>query len=222
MLKTNFEMKHAPLRIPVLLLGFLLALTVAISGNASAAMTSVGVQSQETSLGNLVTDAVRSAAKTPVAFIAAGSFKELNLPTGATQPGDISRCLQYPDDRIAVIELTGAELTSALERSLEIYPQKNLGFLQVSGMTVKFQGDKPKGSRVESITIGGDKLVQAAKYRVATTLPLAEGAYGYFTVWGRDRAKEVNLSTLSQALTTYLPISDLSATTHADRIIASK
>jgi len=188
----------------ILISALMLGLPVSADLNSPSALSSVGCQARETELGDLVADAVRAEAGTPVALVPAGGFREIAIPKGGVKAEDILKCLQYPDDRLAVIELTGAQLVAALERSISIYPQKNLGFLQVSGIEFKFDPKSPKGSRLISVTVGGEKVVNERKYRVGTTKPLADGAYGYFTVWGKGLKPEIKDKTTAQAVTKFL------------------
>lgn len=176
--------------IPALLIAVLL---IGISAPAWAdvesktGLSSVGSQSKETELGDLVADAVKSACDTPIALVPAGCLREVKVPKGAVSPPDVISCLQYPGDNLAVIEVTGDQLLRALERSISLYPQKNLGFVQVSGLKFDFDPKASRGSRVGRVIVGKEDLQSARKYRLATTEPLAGGAYGYFTVWGKGR-----------------------------------
>lgn len=167
-------------------------------------LSSVGSKIRETSLGDLVTDAVKSAAGAPVVLFPAGGLKEITIPKGTVKTEDVLKCLQYPDDQVVVIEITGDQLTKALERSVFIYPQKNMGFLQVSGMAFTFGPDSPRGSRIISVTIGGQEVVSDRKYRIGMTEPLASGAYGYFTIWGKDQPRELKDKTVAQAVSEFL------------------
>jgi len=172
--------------------------------NSPSDLSSVGCQVRETGLGDLVADAVRAEAGTSVALVPAGGLREITIPKGKVKAEDVLKCLQYHDDRIAVIELTGAQLTAALERSVSIHPQKNLGFLQVSGIEFKFDPKLPKGSRLMSVMVGKEKIANERKYRVGTTKPLADGAYGYFTIWGKGLKPEIKDKTTAQAVTKFL------------------
>lgn len=168
-----------------------------------ADLNSVGCQTQETSLGDLMADAVRASANTQIALIPAGGFREITIPKGAVKIADVLKCLQYPDDQIAIMKLTGDQLLKALERSVSIYPQRNMGFLQVSGLTLTFDPSSSKDSRIKSVMVGGEHLDADQSYRVATTKPLADGAYGYFTIWG-DEHPQMRDKTIAQAATDFL------------------
>ena len=187
----------------VLILTALLVMGAWADVQSSSPLTSVGVQTQETSLGDLIADAVRAAAGTPIAIIPAGGLREITIPAGAIPTSEIVKCLQYPNDEVAVITLTGGQLLKALERSVSIYPQKNMGFLQVSGLTFSFDPSAQKESRVKSASIGAEGVAPNRSYRVATTKPLADGAYGYFTIW-KDATLEMKAKTISQAATDFL------------------
>jgi len=183
-------------------------LMLAVSGAADvdspSDLSSVGCRVRETALGDLVADAVRASGGAPIALVAAGSFREITIPQGKIASADVLKCLQYPDDQVTVIEITGEQLIRALERSVSIYPQRNMGFLQVSGLVFTFDPGAPKGRRVTSVMVGGEKAANDRKYRVATTKPLANGAYGYFTVWGKDQPQESKGKTTEQAVTEFL------------------
>lgn len=180
------------------------AIGVSADVQSPADLSSVGGQTQETSLGDLISDAVRGTAGTAVSLIPAGGFREVTIPAGTIKPSDVLRCLQYPDDQVVVMRLTGAQLLKALERSVSIYPQKNMGFLQVSGLTVRFDPGSPKESRIRSAMVGAEPVVANQTYRVATTKPLADGAYGYFTIWGSDQKPEMKGKTIAQSATDFL------------------
>ncbi|GIV13098.1 MAG: hypothetical protein KatS3mg021_1380 [Fimbriimonadales bacterium] len=104
-----------------------------------------------------------------------------------------------------MLELRGEQILQALERSLELYPQKNNAFLQLAGAEVRFDPKAPVGKRVVSVSIMGGKLEPSRTYRVATTAPLARGALGYFRIWSKDQI--VNATGRSIAETLKEPLS---------------
>ncbi|MHB1000902.1 MAG: 5'-nucleotidase C-terminal domain-containing protein [Armatimonadota bacterium] len=172
---------------------------------STAPLSSVGAQVKETGLGDLTADAFISVSGAQIALIPAGSFKEITIPKGSIAPPTIIACLQYPDDLLTVIEITGTQVVRALERSVSLYPQKNMGFIQVSGVSFTYNPKAPKNSRIISVKVGNDKLDNNSVYRAVTTKPFANGAYGYFTIWGRDKDKIYEMDkTSAQAVTDYL------------------
>ena len=67
--------------------------------------------------------------------------------------------------------LSGAKLINVLEHSLSL----ERGILQVSGMTVRYDLDRPIGSRVLEVRVGENVLRQDATYSVAAGRFLLNG-----------------------------------------------
>jgi 2',3'-cyclic-nucleotide 2'-phosphodiesterase (5'-nucleotidase family) len=128
-----------------------------------------------------IADVIRDVARSDAAFVAAGLLK-------STDPGgDLSAYIQYPTDEIVVVKLSGSEIKEAIERSVSSYPDSSSAFLQISGMTVRFNPKGASGSRVQEIKINDSVLDASRVYTVAMPESLARGALGYFRIW--DRAK---------------------------------
>ncbi len=176
------------------------AIVSAADVSSPTSLSSIESQVKETELGDLVADALRAVdEKADVAFFPGGSMKDVTIPAGKVKTDDVIGCLQFPDDKIAVLELTGKQIVEALERSVGTLPQKNKGFLQVSGIAFQVGLDSSKGSRVSDVKVGKNDLDEDRKYRVVTTLPLAKGANGYFTIWDKkavvdSKSKDVTIS----------------------------
>jgi 2',3'-cyclic-nucleotide 2'-phosphodiesterase (5'-nucleotidase family) len=159
---------------------------------------------QETSLGDLVADSVCEAYGAQAALIPGGGLREASIPSGKVESADVLQALQYRDDPIVVVEVTGSQIVKALERSVSISPQRNLGFLQVSGISFGFSQGAKTFSRVSSVSVGGEAVSAEKRYRVAMTTALANGDYGYFTVWGGALKPVTNGQTMAQAVTKFL------------------
>lgn len=128
-------------------------------------------------------DVIRDFASADGAFLAAALVKT------DFQKDDLSTLIQYPNDYIVVVELTGAQVKQAFERSVSLYPQSNLSFLQISGFEVTFNRTSPPNSRIVSISVNGSKLEDVKTYNVAMPSSLQRGGLGYFRIW--DKAKIV-------------------------------
>jgi 2',3'-cyclic-nucleotide 2'-phosphodiesterase (5'-nucleotidase family) len=155
----------------------------------------------ETNLGDLVADAMRAAVNADFALVQASALQPVTIPAGDLKEDDIRAMIVFADDTITVLQLGGARISDALERSLSMLPYPNKGFLQVSGLKVRFDSEAPPGSRVQSVVVATTNapLDSAKTYRVAVPESLAKGALGYFRVFNsvpRDRSD----ITLSQAL----------------------
>jgi len=126
-------------------------------------------------------DILREAAGTDIAFLAAGLLKS------SYNREDLATILEYPADEVVIVNLTGAQIKQAMERSLQFLPQPNSSFLQLSGMDVTFNRSAPSLNRVININVGSAKLDESKSYSVAMPANLGRGALGYFKVW--DKAK---------------------------------
>jgi len=116
------------------------------------------------------------------------SFRAGTIGPGEVSAAGVSGLLYAPDEKWAVLELTGAQIRAALERSVSFAPTPRTFFLQVSGLTVVYDPDAPRGRRLKSVSIGFQDLDDMAKYEVAMPESLADGGAGYFTIFG-DAAK---------------------------------
>jgi len=159
----------------------------------------------ETTFGNLLADAIRAAAEADLGFVNAGATKERSV--SAESGDELVTLLVYPKEKVAVLSLTGEQIRKALERGLSALPKPGNGFLQVAGIQVSLDPSAPARKRVKTVTLVKTKKPLAAqtKYRVATTLSLAKGGQGYFTVFGRDAMVETCDSDLRRALEAYAP-----------------
>lgn len=145
----------------------------------------------ETAIGDLVADAIRAALRTDVALVAASELKPLHPPleAGKVKVTDITALAAYPEDRLAVLSIDGKTLKAALEKSVSIYPQPSLGFLQVSGLRFTLDPSKKQGERVVAGRVGNAALDDGKTYTVGLSMSLAKGALGYWRLWSDDAAK---------------------------------
>jgi 2',3'-cyclic-nucleotide 2'-phosphodiesterase (5'-nucleotidase family) len=171
------------------------------------------------SAAQVVVDAIRAAARADIAIQAAGFFKDGKV--GASpDPNALNKLLAYPGEEVYVLELTGAQIRKALERSLSLLPQSNRGFLQVSGLRVRFSPQASPQSRLKSVMVGDKPLQSGAKYRVAAPATLARGALGYFTVWQKEQIVGMTGVTVEQAVERWLSGKRAWPLGEANRIVA--
>lgn len=172
---------------------------------SSTGLTTKGVRSQATNLGDFIADTMRSAAKSDAAVIAASSFTDVTLPEGTVSASDVLSALEFRGDNVVVMKLTGQELRRALEHGFALYPQPNSAFLQISGISMVVDPKAAKGHHVVSVTIDGAPLDPSQSYTIAMPSPLANGALGYFKVWSPSEivtAKDPK-KTIEQCVTSY-------------------
>lgn len=140
-------------------------------------------------------DVLLNATGADAAFIPAGMLNDRY--TGDNLAG----LMQFPNDEVVVIKITGQKVLEALQKSVSLFPSPNPGFLQVAGMEINFDAARTSGNRVTSATIGGNAVDRAREYRIAMPANLARGALGYFTVWSKD---DIDSTLQGQTLETLL------------------
>jgi len=184
----------------------------AVIGRAKTPLDGRPVRKAECTLGDLLADAARAAikvdaqgapVKAEVALIQAGQLREEVIPAGDLTEEQLRSLLLFPDEQVALVEITGDTLQVALERGLSALPQPSIGFLQVSGVQVRFRSQSPRNERIESVTVGGKPLDAKQTYLVAVPASLAKGAGGYFRILDARQVKGTGPQ-LQQALCDYV------------------
>lgn len=170
------------------------------TARAQGDSTTTAIRVGESGVGNAVADAVRAAAGTPIALVPAAAFRT-GVPVPARASADsLAALLDPPSDLISILNLSGSQIKEALERSVRYGSKGFAGFLQVSGLKITVAPGNAEGSRITSISVGGQALDPNKKYKVATTRPLANGASGYFQIWGKDDIAGDAQKTLAAAI----------------------
>lgn len=138
------------------------------------------VRAREAAIGNLFADAIRVSAGADAAITNGGGIRanKLYAPGSAITRRDILAELSF-GNRIAVIEITGSALRSALENGLGRLPQPAGRFPQVSGIRIEADLKRPVGRRILSIRVAGQPLAPRRVYRIVTNDFLARGGDDY-------------------------------------------
>ena len=148
-----------------------------------------------TAAGQSAADVLRSFTGADGALMPAGVISK------PIQSGNLATMLTYPSDGVVVLDLTGSQLRSAFERSVSLFPQSNVGFLQISGFIVSFSKTESSNSRVTGVTADGSKLEDARIYEVAMPSSLAKGELGYSDLWEKAKvARSYEKSDLGSVL----------------------
>lgn len=121
-------------------------------------------RTRETNFGNMVTDAMRWAAKTDIAIVM-GPYLRIDIPAGDITRDQMLRAL-YENVDLCAVEVTGRDIYEFMARGVSMYPKENTWFTHVSGVMVEFN---PKlGNSVISIRMpDGSDLNMEAKYTCA-------------------------------------------------------
>jgi 2',3'-cyclic-nucleotide 2'-phosphodiesterase (5'-nucleotidase family) len=118
-----------------------------------------------------------------------GALVPAGVIASPLQHNDLSTMLASESDKLVVVDLTGAQLKTAFEKSVMLYPQPNVGFLQVSGFEITFGKSGSLNSRVTDVQLNGSKLEESRTYEIAMPSSLQRGQFGYSDIW--DKAKIV-------------------------------
>jgi 2',3'-cyclic-nucleotide 2'-phosphodiesterase (5'-nucleotidase family) len=138
------------------------------------------VRTRETTMGNLIADALREALQADVALVNGGGIRGNRLYEAGTTltRRDVLQELPFGNPGV-LVELSGADLLAALENGVSQVENKAGRFPQVSGLQLTYNPGKPAGSRVLDVQVGGKALDRSATYRVATNDFLLKGGDGY-------------------------------------------
>lgn len=148
--------------------------------------TKPSVRKNETPLGNVITDGMLAKARqynaNVIMALQNGGGIRAAIDKGPITVGEVIEVLPF-GNTLALMELTGAELKQAFEKSVSNYPLENGGFLHVSGSKVEFDSSKPVGERIVSIKYhDGDSFVDIQDeetYTIATNAFTAKGGDGF-------------------------------------------
>ena len=153
----------------------------------------------ETGLARAVTNAYLLETGADVAMENAGGIRS-SITKGDVTYQDVLNVSPF-GNYVVTLHLTGEELLSMMERSLEImrqnqaanlsgdydaWPQNSGNLLQIAGMQITYDMEKPNGSRILSATVGGQKLVADKEYTVAMNNYLATDTSDYPELTGKS------------------------------------
>jgi 2',3'-cyclic-nucleotide 2'-phosphodiesterase (5'-nucleotidase family) len=119
-------------------------------------------KTSETNIGNLMTDAMRSAAKADIAFQNSGGIR-VNLPKGKITGERVYELLPF-DNAIVTMDMSGSAVLQVLEQG----GGGEYGLVQMSGASVVYDFRKKPGERVVKAEVGGKSIEPGRTYRVVT------------------------------------------------------
>ena len=138
-------------------------------------------QIRDTPIGDLVTDALRRKGGTQLGFSATGMINE-KIYAGPIVGADVFRSFPYGYDqgsglglKLVRVRTDGASIVTGLEAALSFLGVTDDYAPQVSGMTFRYNGANPVGSRVDlsSVRIGGRPINFSASYTMTVDEGLA-------------------------------------------------
>lgn len=135
----------------------------------------------DSTLGNLITDAMRKETGADVAVLDSVFFSNRKDTAPAVLPkGEITvKSLvdtspwmgKSLDTRVETWDVKGSDIKKLLEDGVNrlLGPKRDQGLFQVSGLSMAYDPGKAEGSRVVDISIGGQPLDVSRSYRLTTT-----------------------------------------------------
>ncbi|MDG5471545.1 bifunctional UDP-sugar hydrolase/5'-nucleotidase [Jeotgalibacillus sp. ET6] len=141
------------------------------------------VRTQETNLGNLIADSMRTTLGSDIAFTNGGGIRA-SIEAGEVTRGDVEEVLPFVNTLVQM-KVDGAAIKAALEHSVRLAPAENGGFLHISGMSFTYDPSLAAGSRVKEVLVGEEPLDETKEYTVATNDFTAIGGDGY-TMFGEE------------------------------------
>ncbi|NQW00064.1 MAG: 5'-nucleotidase C-terminal domain-containing protein [Rhodospirillales bacterium] len=156
-------------------------LDVAVGKTTTELVSSRGeVRSRETTMGNLIADALRAGVKADVAITNGGGIRGDKIYAAGSTLTRKDILGELPFGNVTVlIELSGADLRAALENGVSKIEDKAGRFPQVSGLAFTYDAKAAAGSRVTAVTVAGKPIDPAATYKVATSEYMLGGGDGY-------------------------------------------
>jgi len=134
---------------------------------------------QETPLGRLFADLMRVRVGAQVGLLNSGAIRGNRvIPAGPITKRDVRQLLPF-SNTVTLLEVSGAALRAALERSVDQLPRPTGHFLQTAGVRFTVDPARPPGQRVGPIEVGDQPLLPDGVYRVAMPDYLARGRDGY-------------------------------------------
>jgi 2',3'-cyclic-nucleotide 2'-phosphodiesterase (5'-nucleotidase family) len=187
----------------------------------------------ESKIGNLITDAMRNTYETDFAFTNSGGIRaNLTCPT-TDLPNDFCPSFippPFPITRgqaqevlpfgnvVVTLEMTGAELKTALENGVSAMPGVNGRFPQVSGLCFTYDIHAAAGSRVTSAVRQAEDgsctgtavdLSSSATYEIAQNDFTANGGDGYPNVASRMTTRDVMVNVVADYIGDNSPVNPL-------------
>jgi 2',3'-cyclic-nucleotide 2'-phosphodiesterase (5'-nucleotidase family) len=138
------------------------------------------VRAEETTMGNLIADAMRESVGADVAIANGGGIRgdRIYEPGTTLTRKDVLTELPFGNS-VVLIELSGADLLAALENGVSAIEDGAGRFPQVSGLRYVYDAAKAPGERIAEATVQGAPLALDRSYKVAVNDYIYSGGDGY-------------------------------------------
>ena len=135
---------------------------------------------QETALGDLIADAARLGTGADVAAITSGALRlDDILPAGAITNYQLESVFLFADEtRVVTFPVTGERLRALLEHGVSARSHGRGGFLQLSGVRMRYDLARPSGTRIVGDVLRDDGRPLAATDTLRLTMPVYPACLG--------------------------------------------
>jgi 5'-nucleotidase len=149
------------------------------------------VRTQETTMGNAITDAYVAVAQerydgdVDFAFTNGGGIRNSVViqAGGEITLYDVTNILPFPNFLTVMEDFTAQELKQMFEHAVAALPEADGRYLQVSGIQVVYDSSAAAGNRVQEITVGNTTVVANGEVQTEETF---NGVTNSFTAGGGD------------------------------------
>jgi 5'-nucleotidase / UDP-sugar diphosphatase len=143
------------------------------------------VRAEESSMGNLIADAMREETGADIAIMNGGGIRADRTYDAGTKLTRRDILTELPFGNVTqVTELPGSQVLLALENAVSQVEKGAGRFAQVSGLTFTYDPTAEPGSRVSEVIIGSEPLNPDALYKVAVNDYILGGGDGYDALGG--------------------------------------
>ncbi len=147
---------------------------------------SEAVRSGESAIGNLIADALRTAAAAEIAIINGGAIRGNKFYPAGTKLSKRDILDELPFGNKTMLTLVpGKAILAALENGFSHVEGLPGRFPQVSGLAVVADPAAAPGARVKTVMVNGEALDASRDYKLATNDFLARGGDGYGMLAGK-------------------------------------
>ena len=162
------------------------------------------IRIKETNLGDFVADWMRVVSGADIAITNGGGIRA-SIPKGPITIGSIYTILPF-DNLLVKLELTGKQITAALENGFSMVETVQGRFPQISGITVKVNLKNAPNSRVIEVLVNGKPIDPDKVYTVVTNDFMAAGGDGYASFKEAKSSKWVTGNWMRDDLVEYVKV----------------
>jgi 2',3'-cyclic-nucleotide 2'-phosphodiesterase (5'-nucleotidase family) len=156
-------------------------------GTAETAMDSRRnvVRGEESTMGNLIADAMRAATGADIAIMNGGGIRADRTYDAGTKLTRRDILTELPFGNVTQLtEIPGSQVLAALENGVSQVEKGAGRFPQVSGLTFVYDPKAEAGKRVSEVMVAGAPLEAAKLYKVAVNDFMLGGGDGYSALGG--------------------------------------